>query len=704
MKAKKRKNVNTAADTAASPEVEEPVQAPITEPDVPVVNSGEFDRTWFGAAAFIVAVATFLRFYDLTLKVMHHDEGVNGFFLKNLITDGTYKYDPANYHGPTLYYISLAFVKIFGFETFGIRASVAIFGVLMVVLVLYLKDYLGRTGTLIAAALVTLSPGMVFISRYYIHEIFFVFLSLAIVVSVLFFIEKKEAGYGAIVWMSLLLLTAFLPSALNLASYIGGENPTTVWVFRLVFVMIEAVLAFFVIRMLLGWDNGRPIYLILAAASVSLFFATKETAFITLGTMAIACVSIWVWRKFRPASALDDQWTKIIVGAHAFLGLTMLYYYAEIIDGFKWLYNTIAFNPFRPPEVFVFGSILFMMAVATAAWVMFILDMRRANDATFAEPVELTWSSFRQNLGDNRNAILIFAVSAVVAAYLFVLFFSSFFTYADGVKKAFEAYAIWTKTGNKDHTMHGYLGYVKWLLKLESPILIISTLCILFTFVKAKHRFAMFTALWALGLFLAYSIIPYKTPWLDLSFILPMCMIAGYGLGQFFESKRTDLMVVAAVLCIAGSSVLIYQTYQLSFVRYDDDEMVYVYAHTRRGFLDMMREVDKYAQKSGKGRDAVIEVVTPDYWPMTWYTKDYTKANYFGSLIDTKDSEMIVFKKNDQDGQAIQKYGANYKYIGVYPLRPGVNLVLLVRNDLADPSAQEVNKVLEYKIVPGYTN
>lgn len=118
----------------------------------------------------------------------------------------------------------------------------------------------------------------------------------------------------------------------------------------------------------------------------------------------------------------------------------------------------------------------------------------------------------------------------------------------------------------------------------------------------------------------------------------------------------------------------------------------------------MMREVDKYAQKSGKGRDAVIEVVTPDYWPMTWYTKDYTKANYFGSLIDTKDSEMIVFKKNDQDGQAIQKYGANYKYIGVYPLRPGVNLVLLVRNDLADPSAQEVNKVLEYKIVPGYTN
>jgi predicted membrane-bound mannosyltransferase len=319
MKAKKRKNVNTAADTAASPEIEETVQSPVAETSAPVEQNVEFDRMWFGAAAFIVAVATFLRFYDLTLKVMHHDEGVNGFFLKNIITDGTYKYDPANYHGPTLYYIALAFVKILGFETFGIRASVAVFGVLMVVLVLYLKDYLGRTGTLIAAALVALSPGMVFISRYFIHEIFFVFLSLAIVVSVLFFIEKKEAGYGAVAWMAVLLLTAFLPSALNLSTYIGGENATTVWVFRIVFMLIESVLAYFVIRMLLNWDSGRPIYLILAGASVALFFATKETAFITLGTMAIACVAVYVWKRLRPAAAFDDQWVKIIAGAHVFI-------------------------------------------------------------------------------------------------------------------------------------------------------------------------------------------------------------------------------------------------------------------------------------------------------------------------------------------------------------------------------------------------
>ena len=701
MKAKKRKVTQKAAEVNEIPAAE---KAAVTNGLMAAADVGGVDRVWLGCSVFVVALATFLRFYDLALKPFHHDEGVNGFFLKNLIVDGTYKYDPANYHGPTLYYISLAFSKLFGMDTIPVRASVAVFGVLTVVLVLYLKRYIGRTGSLLAALFLALSPGMVFISRYFIHEISFVFLSLAIVVAVLFFIEKKSAGYGAVAWMALLLLVAFLPSALNLASYLGGKDQTAVWVFRIVLMLAESVLAYFVVRMLLSWDDGCPIYLILAGASFSLLFATKETAFITLGTMAIACICVVIWRRFRPAAPLDQYSMKVVLAAHAFLVVTILFYNAAIIDGAKWVYNTIAFNPFRPPEVFVFGSIIFLTVAAVAAWIMFILEMRRSNETEFAEPVDLTFSNFRRSLGDNRNAILIIGATATAAIYLFVLFFTSFFTYADGISKAFEAYAIWTKTGNKDHTMHGYLGYVKWGLKVESPLLILSALGILIAFVKAKHKFAMFAALWALGLFAAYSIIPYKTPWLALSFLLPMCIVAGYALGELFESKQINLKAVAAILTAAGCAVLVYQTYMLNFVRYDDDEMVYVYAHTRRGFLDLMREVDKYATKSGKGKDAVIEIASPDYWPMTWYTKDYTKANYFGNAVDATTAEMVITKKNDQDAVAIQKYSQHYKYVGVYPLRPGVNLVLLVRKDLAEPSAQDVNKILEYKIVPGYTN
>ena len=575
---------------------------------------------WLLNCGLVTAVAAFIRFVALTLKPFHHDEGVNGFFLNTLFRDGVYKYDPANYHGPTLYYISLVFSKVFGLDTFSVRASVAIFGVLTVVLIFFLKNYIGKIGSLAAGLFIALSPGMVFISRYFIHEIFFVFLSLAIVISVLFFIEKPKAGPFAIGWMVLLLLICFLPSALILAGYVGGDNTTAVWAFRLGFFIVEAVLVFLVTRMLLAWNNGRPIYLLLASASVALMFATKETAFITIGTFLIACGSLWIWQKiYKPRQAEGEA--------------------DELADD------------------------------------------------------KINWANFRNALGEDSDLLLI--VAAVVAMFLYVsaLFFTSFFTYPEGIQKALDAYTIWTKTGSKDHTQNGTWGYLKWGMEIEAPILLLSALGILIAFFKSRHRVAMFIGLWAFGLFAAYSIIPYKTPWLALSFLLPMGIIAGYGINEMVRIKNTSLTAAAGLLAVTATAVLAYQAYDLNFVRYDKDDRPYVYAHTKREFLDMMAKIEGYATKSGKGTDTQVDIVSPDYWPMVWNVRNYPKAVFHGRMIDSSNAEMIVAKKGDQDRDVIAKYSENYKYEGIYPLRPGVDLVLLVRNDLADGNAKELNKL-----------
>jgi uncharacterized protein (TIGR03663 family) len=661
------------------------------------------DMSWLICAGIITAVAACLRFYDLALKPLHHDEGVNGFFLTNLVRDGVYKYDPANYHGPTLYYIALPFVELFGLKTIPIRVSVAIFGVLTVVLAFYLKRYIGRTGSLLAALFLALSPGMVFISRYFIHEIFFIFLSLAIVVAVLFFIEKRAAGPCAVAWMVLILFTCFLPSSLNLASYLGGQSEVAMWAFRIAFFIVESVLVYYVVRMLINWDEGRPIYLLLASASASLLFATKETTFITLGTMLIAFFCIWIWRAIHAGDAYEKHWFNALLALHVIACAAAVYYRQHIIDGGKWLYENFLGQD-KSQEGFVFYSIVFLAFTAVVTWIIFIISLRKNDDAIFDEPVELTWKNFSSRLGTGCDRLAIIAAVAIVFIYLGVLFFSSFFTYKDGVGKAFEAYAIWSKTGSKDHTMHGWVGYLKWMMKVESPLLILSMLGSVMTMLWARARFAMFAALWAGGLFAAYSIIPYKTPWLALSFLLPMCIVAGYALGQLIESKNVGLKVAAVVLAISGTSVLTYQTYSLNFVRYDDEEMVYVYAHTKRGLHDLIEQIEYYAEKSGKGKDVTIEIVSPDYWPMTWYLVDYSHANFHGRLVDANTAEMIVAKKDDQDADVIRKYSTHYKYVGVYPLRPGVNLVLLVKKGLADPNAMDPYKIVEYETIPGYTN
>lgn len=578
---------------------------------------------WLIGSILATAAAIFFRFYELTLKPLHHDEGVNGYFLITLFREGKYQYDPSNYHGPTLYFIALAFNKIFGnnLETFSIRASVGVFGVLMVVMALFLRKYLGTVGSLCAAFFLALSPGLVYISRYFIHEIFFVFCSFGIVLGVLFFIEGRKAGIVAVSVMTLLLLVCFIPPVINIGALVGEDNQGLVWILRIGVLAIEAFLVFLVMRMLLNWNEGRPIYLLLASASTALFFATKETAFITLGTMIIALFCVWIWRK-------------LYVG--------------------------------------IFGGI-------------------KTNEL---EPLQLTWDEFLKRCNESNTSLLFLGV-VIVFAYVFVLFFSSFFTYWEGIGKAFEAYAFWTKTGNTDHTQNGYMAFAKWMMKLESPILILSAVGTLIAFLKGRHIFAMFTGLWAFGLFAAYTIIPYKTPWLALSFILPMCLIAGYGINEIAANSDWAYKVLAGLVAVFAVTVLGYQSYDLNFINYDDDSMPYVYAHTKRGFHDLINKIEYYAQKSGKGKDATIEIVSPDYWSMPWYMRDYPHANFHGKIVPASTAEMIVAKKDEQELEISKKYASHYKRAGEYPLRPGVDLILLVRRDLADPDAQNIPYELE---------
>src|SRR5690349_8001614 len=72
----------------------------------PARSAGLMRHRWEMVAAAILLAAAVLRFANLDLKPLHHDEGVNGFFLLRLLRNGFYHYDPSNYHGPTLYYFA----------------------------------------------------------------------------------------------------------------------------------------------------------------------------------------------------------------------------------------------------------------------------------------------------------------------------------------------------------------------------------------------------------------------------------------------------------------------------------------------------------------------------------------------------------------------------------------------------------------------
>jgi uncharacterized protein (TIGR03663 family) len=172
-------------------------------------------RVWKWGGASILVAAALLRLIELTVKPLHHDEGVNGLFLTTLFRGGYYRYDPSNFHGPTLYYfawitttINSFFFGKDGLSTFAIRLTTVLFGLGIVWLLLCLRRQLGTFGALAAAALACVSSGMVFFSRYFIHEILFVFFTLGVVVAILEFRQTARPRYLMLASLSAALLCA----------------------------------------------------------------------------------------------------------------------------------------------------------------------------------------------------------------------------------------------------------------------------------------------------------------------------------------------------------------------------------------------------------------------------------------------------------------------------------------------------------------
>jgi uncharacterized protein (TIGR03663 family) len=129
-------------------------------------------------AATVVALA--LRLPRLQQRPMHGDEAVHAIKFEDLLEKGIYKYDPNEYHGPTLNYLTLIPAWLTGARNlaqvseFTLRIVPVFFGVCLVLMLLLVIDGMGTAATVYAAVLTAISAAMVFYSRYYIQEMLLV--------------------------------------------------------------------------------------------------------------------------------------------------------------------------------------------------------------------------------------------------------------------------------------------------------------------------------------------------------------------------------------------------------------------------------------------------------------------------------------------------------------------------------------------------
>ncbi|MES2856465.1 MAG: flippase activity-associated protein Agl23 [Bdellovibrionota bacterium] len=146
----------------------------------------------------ILIGAFLLRSIGLEMKPPHFDEGINGNFVYRMWSDGFYRYDPTNFHGPLYFYVLQLAETIFGFGIFGFRFVTGLISLATVWVIANHRRFVGRAA-IWAALIVAVSPGFVFYSRYAIHESLFVFSHVAFSYGYLLYRQERSLkGWG---WM-----------------------------------------------------------------------------------------------------------------------------------------------------------------------------------------------------------------------------------------------------------------------------------------------------------------------------------------------------------------------------------------------------------------------------------------------------------------------------------------------------------------------
>ena len=150
----------------------------------------------------LVWAGLFLRFFQLEEKPMHADEAVNGVMIHRMLEGEPVTFDPTHYHGPSLRYLALLSTGLYkvvtgeGLSEVSLRWLTALAGVLGVFSVSLFKRWIGFRAGLAALALMAVSPGFIYFSRYFIHEILFVLFTLVFLFSLWRLLEKRDLKWA----------------------------------------------------------------------------------------------------------------------------------------------------------------------------------------------------------------------------------------------------------------------------------------------------------------------------------------------------------------------------------------------------------------------------------------------------------------------------------------------------------------------------
>lgn len=331
-------------------------------------------------------------------------------------------------------------------------------------------------------------------------------------------------------------------------------------------------------------------------------------------------------------------------------------------------------------------SVIFFAAIAAATTAVLVRRWR-AGTKLLEIPRARLWL----------HLLLMLLVAAAVAGALY----SSLFRNPHGPLDSLRAFAHYAArsdgSGSSDwhrHPWYYYLQMLAWWREGRGPwwsegmiLLLAAAACLASLANKlpavVDRNAAWFLMTYTAVLAVAYSCIPYKTPWNLLGFLHGMILLAGIGAAVVLRAlPKPWLRALWIVTLTAGIVHLASQARRANGQFRADPRNPYVYAHTVPDAVRIARSIGEIAAIHPDGDAMRVHFITPDYWPLPYYLRRLTQTGYWHDIPAAPDAPLIVVDPSLQD--RLEPLLKDHYHIKTFGLRPGVLQLLYVQQELWD--------------------
>ena len=210
-------------------------------------------------------------------------------------------------------------------------------------------------------------------------------------------------------------------------------------------------------------------------------------------------------------------------------------------------------------------------------------------------------------------------------------------------------------------------------------------------------RFQRIAALYTLFTAIAYSLIPYKTPWSFLGTVHGLAILSATGLAAWAPRGPVPAALRARAWAggvLAALALAVWTTHAMACTQRiqsspADPAQPYVYGHTSQGFLDLVAKIDQL--EACEGRPLELWVAEEENgWPLPWYRRHALGHNRYthDSLAFGPGNPDVVAVSSTWFVDAAQALMATHRH-QLFPLRPTIDLHVFFRETLQGMPPEE---------------